>query len=324
MKPLRRRCGTLTKSSARDSIKLASVDDLFTTEESRAEQQREKVMDIPLSEISDFPNHPFKVKADEAMLEMADSVKQYGVLVPGLVRPKADGGYEMIAGHRRKKASELAGKETMPCIVREMDDDAATIIMVDSNLQRESILPSEKAFAYKMKLEAMKRQAGRPSKENSVQIELDYKGQQSRDILAKQSGESGPQIQRYIRLTSLLPSILEMVDEKQIAFNPAVELSYLAENEQQDLYNTMQSEDCTPSLAQAQRMKKLSQDGRLNMDVIFSILTEEKPNQKEKFNIRRERIDRFFPSNFTEKQKEDLIVQLLESWYKKRQREQER
>jgi ParB family chromosome partitioning protein len=314
----------LAKSSARDSIKLASVDDLFTTEENRAEQQRERVLDIPLTEISDFPNHPFKVKADEAMLEMADSVKQYGVLVPGLVRPKADGGYEMVAGHRRKKASELAGKETMPCIIRELDDDQATIIMVDSNLQRESILPSEKAFAYRMKLEAMKRQAGRPSKENSVQVELDYKGQQSRDILAKQSGESGPQIQRYIRLTSLLPSILEMVDEKQIAFNPAVELSYLAENEQQDLYNTMQSEDCTPSLAQAQRMKKLSQDGRLGVDVIFSILTEEKPNQKEKFNIQRERIDRFFPSNFTEKQKEDLIVQLLESWYKKRQREQER
>ncbi len=314
----------MAKSSARDSIKLASVDDLFTTEESRAEQQRERVLDIPLTEISDFPNHPFKVKADEAMLEMADSVKQYGVLVPGLVRPKADGGYEMVAGHRRKKASELAGKETMPCIIRELDDDQATIIMVDSNLQRESILPSEKAFAYRMKLEAMKRQAGRPSKENSVQVELDYKGQQSRDILAKQSGESGPQIQRYIRLTSLLPSILEMVDEKQIAFNPAVELSYLAENEQQDLYNTMQSEDCTPSLAQAQRMKKLSQDGRLGVDVIFSILTEEKPNQKEKFNIQRERIDRFFPSNFTEKQKEDLIVQLLESWYKKRQREQER
>lgn len=314
----------MAKNDVRSSIKLTSVDDLFTTEESRAEQQREKVMDIPLSEISDFPNHPFKVKADEAMLEMADSVKQYGVLVPGLVRPKADGGYEMIAGHRRKKASELAGKDTMPCIVREMDDDAATIIMVDSNLQRESILPSEKAFAYKMKLEAMKRQAGRPSKENSVQVELDYKGQQSRDILAKQSGESGPQIQRYIRLTSLLPSILEMVDEKQIAFNPAVELSYLAENEQQDLCNTMQSEDCTPSLAQAQRMKKLSQDGRLSVDVIFSILTEAKPNQKEKFNIQRERIDRFFPSNFTEKQKEDLIVQLLESWYKKRQREQER
>lgn len=311
----------MAKNDVRSSIKLASVDDLFTTEESRAEQQREKVMDIPLSEISDFPNHPFKVKTDEAMLEMADSVKQYGVLVPGLVRPKADGGYEMIAGHRRKKASELAGKETMPCIVREMDNDAAIIIMVDSNLQRESILPSEKAFAYKMKLEAMKRQAGRPSKENVSQVGTQKRSDQ---ILAEQSGESRNQIQRYIRLTELSPSILEMVDEKQIAFNPAVELSYLAENEQQDLYNTMQSEDCTPSLAQAQRMKKLSQDGRLNMDVIFSILTEEKPNQKEKFNIRRERIDRFFPSNFTEKQKEDLIVQLLESWYKKRQREQER
>jgi len=314
----------LAKSSARDSIKLTSVDELFSTEESRADSQREKVLDIPLSEISDFPNHPFKVKADEAMLEMADSVKQYGVLVPALVRPKPDGGYEMVAGHRRKKASELAGKETMPCIVRELDDDEAAIIMVDSNLQRESILPSEKAFAYKMKLEAMKRQAGRPSKENSVQLELDYKGQQSRDILAKQTGESGPQIFRYIRLTELIPPILEMVDEKQIAFNPAVEISYLSEKEQQDLYNTMQSEDCTPSLAQAQRMKKLSQDGRLNVDVIFSILTEEKPNQKEKFQIRRERIDRFFPKNFTEKQKEDLIVQLLESWYKKRQREQER
>lgn len=314
----------MAKSSVRDSIKLTSVDDLFSTEESRVEQQREKVLDIPLSEISDFPNHPFKVKADEAMLEMADSVKQYGVLVPGLVRPKADGGYEMVAGHRRKKASELAGKENMPCIVRELDDDQATIIMVDSNLQRESILPSEKAFAYKMKLEAMKRQAGRPSKENSTQVGQDLRGKYSVEILGEQVGESRNQIQRYIRLTELIPSILEMVDEKQIAFNPAVEISYLAENEQQDLYNTMQSEDCTPSLAQAQRMKKLSQDGRLNIDVIFSILTEEKPNQKEKFNIQRERIDRFFPKNFSEKQKEDLIVQLLENWYKKRQREQER
>jgi ParB family chromosome partitioning protein len=297
---------------------------LFSTEESRADSQREKVLDIPLSEISDFPNHPFKVKADEAMLEMAESVKQYGVLVPALVRPKPDGGYEMIAGHRRKKASELAGKETMPCIVREMDDDAATIIMVDSNLQRESILPSEKAFAYKMKLEAMKRQAGRPSKENSTQVGQDLRGKYSVEILGEQVGESRNQIQRYIRLTELIPPILEMVDEKRIAFNPAVEISYLAEKEQQDLYNTMQSEDCTPSLAQAQRMKKLSQDGRLNVDVIFSILTEEKPNQKEKFQIRRERIDRFFPKNFTEKQKEDLIVQLLESWYRKRQKEQER
>lgn len=311
----------MAKSNARDSIKLASVDELFSTEESRADSQREKVLDIPLTEISDFPNHPFKVKADEGMLEMAESVKQYGVLVPGLVRTKADGGYEMVAGHRRKKASELAGKETMPCIVRELDDDAATIIMVDSNLQRESILPSEKAFAYKMKLEAIKRKAGRPSKENPRQVVGDF---ESADVIGKNSGESGRQIQRYIRLTELIPPMLEVVDEKQIAFNPAVELSYLAEKEQQDLYNTMQSEDCTPSLAQAQRMKKLSQDGRLSVDVIFSILTEEKPNQKEKFNIQRERIERFFPKSFSEKQKEDLIVQLLEGWYKKRQREQER
>lgn len=315
----------MAKSNARDSIKLTSVDDLFSTEESRVDSQREKVLEIPLSEISDFPNHPFKVKADEAMLEMADSVKQYGVLVPGLVRPKADGSYEMIAGHRRKKASELAGRETMPCIVRNLDDDEATIIMVDSNLQRESILPSEKAFAYKMKLEAMKRQAGRPSKEdNYSQVGNNFFTKTSSDELAMQSGESKNQIFRYIRLTYLLPSILEMVDDKRIAFNPAVEISYLSENEQQDLYKTMQSEDCTPSLSQAQRMKRLSQDSRLNIDVIFSILTEEKPNQKEKFHIQRERIDRFFPKNFTEKQKEDLIVQLLESWYKKRQREQER
>ena len=221
----------MAKSNARDSIKLTSVDDLFSTEESRIDSQREKVLEIPLTEISDFPNHPFKVKADEAMLEMADSVKQYGVLVPGLVRPKADGGYEMIAGHRRKKASELAGKETMPCIVRELDDDQATIIMVDSNLQRENILPSEKAFAYKMKLEAMNRQGQRTDLTCS-QLGNKLDGKKSSEILAEQMGESKNQIFRYIRLTSLLPTILEMVDEKQIAFNPAVELSYLAENEQ--------------------------------------------------------------------------------------------
>jgi len=308
------------KDDMRASIKLTTVADLFSTEESRADEKREKVMDIPLSEISDFPGHPFKVKADEAMLEMADSVKQYGVLVPGLVRPKADGGYEMVAGHRRKKASELAGKETMPCIVRELDDDQAIIIMVDSNLQRENISPSEKAFAYKMKLEAMNRQ-GQRTDLTSRQV---VGRLESADIIGREVGESGRQIQRYIRLTELTPSILEMVDDKRIAFNPAVEISYLAEEEQHALYETMQSEDCTPSLAQAQRMKKLSQDGRLNVDVIFSILTEEKPNQKEKMTIQRERIDRFFPRDFTEKQKEDLIVQLLESWYKKRQREQER
>lgn len=311
------------KDDMRASIKLTTVADLFSTEESRADEKREKVLDIPLSEISDFPGHPFKVKADEAMLEMADSVKQYGVLIPGLVRPKADGGYEMVAGHRRKKASELAGRETMPCIVRELDDDQATIIMVDSNLQREYILPSEKAFAYKMKLEAIKRQGARTDL-TSAQVAQKSANKTSRQIIAEQAGEGPHQISRYIRLTELTSSILEMVDDKRIAFNPAVELSYLAEEEQQALYETMQSEDCTPSLAQAQRMKKLSQDGRLNVDVIFSILTEEKPNQKEKMTIRRERIDRFFPRDFTEKQKEDLIVQLLESWYKKRQREQER
>ena len=306
-----------------DDIRLPQVDDLFKTDEGRADDKREKVMDIPLSEISDFSDHPFKVRVDEAMLEMADSIKQYGVLVPALVRPGEGGGYEMVAGHRRKKASELAGRDAMPCIVRELDNDEATIIMVDSNLQRENIAPSEKAFAYKMKLEAIKRQ-GQRTDLTSAQVAQKLSGKTSRQIVAEQSGEGQHQISRYIRLTELSPSLLDMVDEKQIAFSPAIELSYLAEDEQQALLVTMQSEECTPSLAQAQRMKKLSQEGRLNTDVIYSILTEEKPNQKEKLSIQSERVDRYFPKGFTEKQKEDLIVQLLESWYKKRQREQER
>ncbi|WP_440941440.1 ParB/RepB/Spo0J family partition protein [Paenibacillus odorifer] len=293
---------------------------MFSTEESRADSQREKVMDIPLAEISDFPGHPFKVRADEAMIEMADSVKQYGVLVPGLVRPKPDGGYEMVSGHRRKKASELAGMETIPCLVRELDDDQATIIMVDSNLQREYISPSEKAFAYRMKMAAVNRQ-GQRTDLTSRQVVGKL---ESAEVVGRDAGESGRQVQRYIRLTELAPPILEMVDDKRIAFNPAVELSYLAEKEQQALLDTMQAEDCTPSLAQAQRMKKLSQEGRLNTDVIYTILTEEKPNQKEQMKIQRERIDRFFPRDFSEKQKEDLIVQLLEGWYKRRQREHER
>ncbi|AFV01104.1 Chromosome (plasmid) partitioning protein ParB / Stage 0 sporulation protein J [Dehalobacter sp. DCA] len=312
----------MVKSNVKN-MKLTSVDELFETDASREDKQREKVMDISLSEISDFPNHPFKVKADEAMLEMADSVKQYGILVPALVRPKADGGYEMVAGHRRKKASELAGKETMPCIVRELNNDEAIVAMVDSNLQRESILPSEKALAYKMKLEAMNRQGQRTDLTCS-QVGNRLDGKKSSEVLAEQVGESKNQIFRYIRLTELIVPILEMVDEKQIAFNPAVEISYLTENEQVELLTTMKQEENTPSLSQAQRLKKFSQEGRLNTDVIYSILTEEKPNQKEKINIQRERIDRFFPKNFNEKQKEDLIVQLLESWYKKRQREQER
>ncbi|MEK0314535.1 ParB/RepB/Spo0J family partition protein [Cohnella sp. 56] len=310
------------KEDRRASIKLTTVDDLFTTEEARNAQQKEQIKEIPLSDISDFLDHPFKVKADDAMLEMAESVKQYGVLVPVLVRPKTDGGFEMVAGHRRKKASELAGMESIPCIVRELDDDQATIIMVDSNLQREYVSPSEKAFAYKMKLEAMKRQ-GQRTDITSAQLGRKLGGKESRELLAVQVGESKNQISRYIRLTELVPQILEMVDDKQIAFSPAVEISYLAEKEQQALLETMQAEDCTPSLAQAQRMKKLSQDGKLNGDVILGIMTEEKPNQKEKLTIRKERIDKFFPQDFSEQQKEDLLVQLLENWYRRKQRERE-
>ena len=313
----------MAKESVRDSIRLTSVDDLFKTNDGRVDELREKVMDIPLLEINDFPNHPFKVRADEAMLEMADSIKQYGVLVPALVRPREGGGYEMVSGHRRKKASELAGRESMPCIVKNLDKDEATIVMVDSNLQRENIPPSEKAFAYKMKLEALKRQ-GQRTDLTSCQVGTKLEAKRSNEQLAEKSEDSSRQIARFIRLTELTPPLRDMVDEKQIALNPAVELSYLAENEQHALLETMQSEECTPSLAQAQRMKKLSQEGRLNTDVIYSILTEEKPNQKEKLSIQSERVDRYFPKGFTEKQKEDLIVQLLESWYKKRQREQER
>lgn len=305
----------------RAGIKLTSVDDLFITEENRQESIREKVLELPLAEISDFRDHPFKVKTDEAMLEMAESVKQYGVLVPVLVRPKADGGYEMVAGHRRKKASELAGKESIPCLVRELDQDQATIIMVDSNLQREYVAPSEKAFAYKMKLEAMKRQAGRPCKENVSQLGTQKRSDQ---LLADQVGESRNQIQRYIRLTELVPAILEMVDQKRMAFSPAVEISYLPEKEQLALLEKMQAEECTPSLSQAQRMKKLSQSGNLNTDVIAAIMEEEKPAQKEKLFIPRERFEGLLPREFTEKQLEDLLVQLLKEWSRKRRREHER
>lgn len=254
---------------------LLSVGSLFTTQAERDEAQRETVRDIPLEEISDCPNHPFKVRMDESMMEMVESVKQYGVLVPALVRPKPDGGYEMIAGHRRRKASELAEKQTLSCIVRDMTDDEATIVMVDSNLQREQILPSEKAFAYKMKLDAMKRQAGRPSKENGATLLPHLSGKKSRDILAEQTGESHEQIRKFVRLTHLIPEILDLVDNSvlkekdilQIALRPAVELSYLTEKEQQDLFEIMESEDCTPSHAQAIKMRQFSQEGRsINVD----------------------------------------------------------
>lgn len=310
----------MAKNSAADL--LTSVDDLFTTQAERDEAKRETVRDIPLSEISDFPNHPFKVRMDDAMMEMAESVKQYGVLVPAMVRPKPEGGYEMVSGHRRKLASELAQKAEMPCLVRELTDDEAIIIMVGSNLQREKVLPSEKAFAYKMKLEAMKRQAGRPRKDNPAPLEPNLFSR-SNEELAAQSPDSRAQIQRYIRLTSLIPPLLDMVDEGKIAMRPAVELSYLPENEQTALHETMEMEDCTPSHAQAIKMRKFSEEGKLNEDVILSIMQEEKPNQKEQVRIPRERISKYFAPGTPAQKIEDTIVKALEL-YRKRQRDMER
>jgi ParB family chromosome partitioning protein len=303
---------------------MTPLDDLFSTDESRAEAQLEKVVTLNPADISDFPNHPFKVKQDEAMAEMADSVKQYGVLVPALVRPKADGGYEMVAGHRRKCAATLAGITEMPCIVRNLTDDEATIIMVDSNLQRETILPSEKAFAYKMKLEAMKRQAGRPK--NSAPLEPNLKGTRSNEELAANSPDSRSQIQRYIRLTELIPPMLDMVDSGKVAFRPAVELSYLSKEQQQSLYDTMECEDCTPSLAQAIKMKEFSRDGKLSAEVILSIMQEEKPNQREKPAFRDERITRLIPKSIPRGQETDFVIRALEFYNRhlQRRRDQER
>ena len=311
----------MAKSNA--SSLLTSLDSLFTTQEQRDEAKRDSVQDIPISQISDFPEHPFKVKQDEAMLEMAESVRQYGVLVPGLVRQLEDGSYQMVSGHRRKLASELAGRDTIPCIVRDLTDDEAVIIMVDSNLQRERVLPSEKAFAYKMKLDAMRRQAGRPSKGNSAPVGQNFEGKTSRELLAIESPDSHSQIQRYIRLTNLIPEILDMVDDGRIAFRPAVELSYLTEQEQSALYDTMGREDCTPSLAQAIKMKAFSRDGKLTDAVILSIMEEEKPNQKEQFRIPKERISKYFKPGTPARTMEDTIIKALD-YYRKRQREMER
>lgn len=300
------------------------LDDLFSTDESRAEAQLEKVVTLNPADISDFPNHPFKVKQDEAMAEMIDSVKQYGVLVPALVRPKADGGYEMVAGHRRKCAATLAGITEMPCIVRNLTDDEATIIMVDSNLQRETILPSEKAFAYKMKLEAMKRQ-GQRSDLTSAPLEPKLKGSRSNEELAASSPDSRSQIQRFIRLTELIPSVLDMVDSGKIAFRPAVELSYLSKEQQQSLYDTMECEDCTPSLAQAIKMKEFSRDGKLTEEVILSIMQEEKPNQREQFKMPKERISKYFAPGTPAQKIEDTIIKALELYRRReRQRDMER
>ena len=300
------------------------LDDLFSTDESRAEAQLEKVVTLNPADISDFPNHPFKVKQDEAMAEMVDSVKQYGVLVPALVRPKADGGYEMVAGHRRKCAAMLAGITEMPCIIRNLTDDEATIIMVDSNLQRETILPSEKAFAYKMKLEAMKRQ-GQRSDLTSAPLEPKLKGSRSNEELAASSPDSRSQIQRYIRLTELIPPVLDMVDSSKIAFRPAVELSYLSKEQQQSLYDTMECEDCTPSLAQAIKMKEFSRDGKLSAEVILSIMQEEKPNQREQFKMPKERISKYFAPGTPAQKIEDTIIKALELYRRReRQRDTER
>ena len=309
----------MVKNSA--SNLLTSVDSLFTTQSERDEAKRETVIMLSPSEISDFPNHPFKVKMDESMTEMVESVKQYGVLLPALVRPKPDGGYEMVSGHRRKRASEIAGCE-MPCIVRELTDEEATIIMVDSNLQRETILPSEKGFAYKMKLDALKRQ-GQRTDLTSTPMEPKLKGSRSNEELAANSPDSRAQIQRFIRLTNLIPELLDMVDEGKVAMRPAVELSYLSEEEQRSLVETIECEDCTPSHVQAIKMRNFSKEGKLNDDVILSIMQEEKPNQKEKLKIPTERISKYFTPGTPVQKIEDTIIKALEL-YRRRQRDQNR
>ena len=308
------------KSSAKN-IRLTSVDDLFSTEESRADEQREKVHEIPLSELHPFPNHPFKVVDDERMLDTADSIREHGVLVPAIARPRAEGGYELIAGHRRKRGCELAGLDTMPVIVRNLDDDASTIIMVDSNIQRESLLPSERAFAYKMKLEALNHQGKRTGLTSS---QLGTKLMRTDEILAEQSGTSRNQVQRYIRLTELVPDLLDMVDAKKIAFNPAVELSYLKPEEQTALIEAMDSEQATPSLSQAQRLKRFSQEGTLSPDMMRAILSEEKKADMDRVTLTGDTLRKYFPKSYTPRQMEQTILKLLEGWHRRRQQSQER
>ena len=308
------------KSSAK-KIELASVDDLFSTEEGRQDAKLEKIQEIPLSELHPFRNHPFKVKDDEAMMETADSIKQYGVLVPAIARPDPEGGYELVAGHRRRRASELAEKETMPVIIRDLDDDAATIIMVDSNLQRESLLPSERAFAYKMKLEAVKHQGART---DLTSRQVGEKSQTSIQKVADQAGESQRQVQRYIRLTELIPELMDMVDEKKIALNPAYELSFLKKEEQVDLLDAMDSEQATPSLSQAQRLKKYSQEGHLTLDMMRVIMGEEKKSDLDRVTFTSDTLRKYFPKSYTPQRMQETIIKLLEAWKKKRQRDQER
>ena len=304
-------------------MSLKGADDIFSTEESRQEQQREQVQQIPIGELFPFKNHPFKVLDDESMQRTVESVEQYGVLSPLIARPRPEGRYEIISGHRRQHAAQLAGLDTLPVIVRNMDDDAAVLLMVDSNLQRETILPSERAFAYKMKLEAMKHQAGRPTQDNYSQVGNNF-GTLSSEEMAEELGTSKNQIFRYIRLTNLVPELLDMVDEKKISFNPAVELSYLDTNQQRDFLEAMQDTQNAPSLSQAQRLKKLAQEGHFSYDVAFVVMGEEKKGELDKVVIKNDTLRKYFPRSYTPKQMEDTIIKLLDQWQRKQQRQNER
>ena len=307
------------KSSAKNIV-LKSVDDIFQTEENRADAQRERVQEIPLDQLKPFKNHPFKVRDDQRMLDTVDSIREYGVLVPAIARPDPEGGYELISGHRRKRGCEMAGLQTMPVIIRNLDDDAAVLVMVDSNIQREELLPSERAFAYKMKLEALKHQGARSdltSRQVVGKLEM-------ADVVGQNAGESGRQVQRYIRLTELISELLDMVDERKLAFNPAVEVSYLKRDEQRMLLEAMDAEQTTPSLSQAQRLKKFSQEGKLTEEAMSAIMSEEKKSEMDKVTLRSDTLHKYFPKSYTPKQMEQTIIRLLDVWQKQRQKNQER
>ena len=306
------------KSSAKNIV-LKSIDDIFQTEENRADAQRERVQEIPLDQLKPFKNHPFKVRDDQRMLDTVDSIREYGVLVPAIARPDPEGGYELISGHRRKRGCEMAGLQTMPVIIRDLDDDAAVLVMVDSNIQREELLPSERAFAYKMKLEALKHQGAR-SDLTSSQLGTKLRAD---ELLAQQAGESRNQVQRFIRLTELISELLDMVDERKLAFNPAVEVSYLKRDEQRMLLEAMDAEQTTPSLSQAQRLKKFSQEGRLTEEAMSAIMSEEKKSEMDKVTLRSDTLYKYFPKSYTPKQMEQTIIRLLDVW-KQRQKNQER
>ena len=303
------------------NVALKGLDDLFSSEETRQEEQREQVQQIPVDELFPFKNHPFKVLDDDAMTRTVESISQFGVLAPLIARPRPEGGYEIISGHRRQYAAKLAGLDTLPVIVRQMSDDAAVILMVDSNLQREHILPSERALAYKMKLDAMRRTSGRPSKENPRQLVGNF---ETADVVGKESGESGRQVQRFIRLTNLIPELLDMVDEKKISFNPAVELSYLDESQQRDFLEAMEDTQNAPSLSQAQQLKKMEQQGEFSYEKAFDVMGQEKKSEKDTVTIKNETLRKYFPRSYTSKQMEEKIIQLLDAWQKKQQRRNER